>query len=422
MEIKSSKLNESYEKIVHKSGLTLLLYPKKQFKTAYAMITAGIGSIDNTFTIEGEDTIAVPDGVAHFLEHKLFESEDGDSFEKYSKLGASANAYTTFDRTAYYFSCTENFKESLEVLIEQVTHPYFTKETVLKEQGIIGQEIRMYEDDPSWRVYFNLLGSLFNTHSIKNDIAGTKESIAQITDKTLYDCHRAFYNLNNMVLTVSGNFEISDVLSVCDEMLSPKMALKVTKAPIKEDEKIVRPFAFESFPVSLPLFQLGFKGIDKGFPENFFNSAIGEMICECIAGEGSSLYRELYDLSLINTEFDTEVMAGPSYMVTMFAGESKKPKLVAQKIKNEVERLKNEGIDRDSFLRAKKCCYGRYVDTFTSCEGTAFNLAQCHFAKEEPYSVLERLAGITLNEAQSFLRENFDVDRCALSIVAKDEF
>ncbi len=422
MEIRSSKLNESYEKIIHKSGLTLLLYPKKQFRTAYAMITARIGSIDNSFTIENEKRMVVPDGVAHFLEHKLFESEDGDSFEKYSKLGASANAYTTFDRTAYYFSCTENFKESLRVLIMQVTHPYFTEETVLKEQGIIGQEIRMYEDDPSWRVYFNLLNGLFNTHPIRKDIAGTKESIIEITAQTLYDCHRAFYNLNNMVLTVTGNFEISDVLSVCDELLSPKMALRTERDSIEESEEIAKPFVFESFPVSSPIFHMGFKGIDKGFPQNFFNSAIGEIICECIAGEGSSLYRELYDLSLINTEFDTEVMAGPSYIAAMFAGESKNPKLVAQKIKNEVERLKNEGIDRDSFVRAKKCCYGRYVDSFTSCESTAFNLAQCHFAQEEPYSVLKRLANITLNEAQSFLRENFDESRCTLSVVAKDEF
>ena len=421
MEIKSNILKESYTKIVHKSGLTLLLYPKEQFKTSYAMITAGIGSIDNTFTIEGEETIHVPDGVAHFLEHKLFESEDGDSFQQYSALGASANAYTTFDRTAYYFSCTENFKESLKVLVEQCTHPYFTAETVQKEQGIIGQEIRMYEDDPSWRVYFNLLCSLFNTHPIRIDIAGTKESIAEITDKTLYTCHRAFYNLNNMVLTCAGNFKVEEVLEVCDELLSADMALKVTKAPIIEDENIVKPYAFEAFPVAAPIFQLGFKGVDKGFPDNFFNSAIGEIVTECIAGEGSNLYRELYDKSLINTEFDTEIMAGPSYMVTMFAGESKNPRLVAEKIKEEIRRMQNEGIDRDSFVRGKKCCYGRYVDTFTSCEGTAFNMAQCHFAQEEPYSVLERLASVTLNEAQAFLRENLDLDKCALSIVAKEE-
>ncbi|MEG2203785.1 MAG: pitrilysin family protein, partial [Oscillospiraceae bacterium] len=218
-EITSMRLGESYTKIDHPSGLTLMLCPMKGFSTAYALFAARVGSIDDAFSLGDGAYTEVPAGIAHFLEHKLFESEEGDAFDLYAKTGASANAYTSFDRTAYLFACTDHFAESLEILINLVTHPYFTEQTVQKEQGIIGQEIRMYEDDPEWRVYFNLLGALYHNHPIRVDIAGTVESISKISAETLYRCHQAFYNLNNMVLSVAGNFEIDTVLAACDRLL-----------------------------------------------------------------------------------------------------------------------------------------------------------------------------------------------------------
>ncbi|MDR2909048.1 MAG: insulinase family protein, partial [Oscillospiraceae bacterium] len=172
--IASGRINEQYRKILHSSGLTILLYPMQGFTGSYALFATNYGSVDETFKTKNDDSLlTVPAGIAHFLEHKLFESEEGDAFSRFAKTGASPNAYTSFDRTAYLFSCSENFKESIEILLDFVTHPWFTPETVEKEQGIIGQEIRMYDDDPDWRVYFNLLGALYSNHPVRTDIAGT---------------------------------------------------------------------------------------------------------------------------------------------------------------------------------------------------------------------------------------------------------
>ncbi|MBP1577986.1 MAG: insulinase family protein, partial [Oscillospiraceae bacterium] len=223
----SRNLAENYTKIEHPSGLTLMLCPMEGFSSAYALFATRYGSIDSVFAVGDGEFTEVPAGIAHFLEHKLFESEEGDAFALYAKTGASANAYTSFDRTAYLFSCTDKFDESIEILINLVTKPYFTAQTVQKEQGIIGQEIRMYDDDPEWRVYFNLLGALYHDHPLKTDIAGTVESISEITADLLYSCYHAFYNLNNMVLAVAGNFDIDTVVKACDKMLIPASDVKV---------------------------------------------------------------------------------------------------------------------------------------------------------------------------------------------------
>ena len=206
--IQDKHLGEQYIRVEHPSGLTMLLYPMPGFSTTYAMFSTQYGSVDTCFQAkEGGEQIRVPEGIAHYLEHKMFESEDGDAFDRYAKTGAAANAFTSFDKTCYLFTCSGKFQESLEILLDCVTHPYFTKETVEKEQGIIGQEIRMYEDDPSWRVTFNLLDSLYHNNSVKVDIAGTIESIARIDADLLYRCYNTFYNLHNMVLTCNVIFD-----------------------------------------------------------------------------------------------------------------------------------------------------------------------------------------------------------------------
>ena len=185
--IKSARLGQEMVKIKHPSGLTMLLCPMLGYSTAYATFTANVGSVDTGFKTQDDDAfVDVPEGIAHFLEHKMFENEDGDAFAKYAKTGASANAYTSFDKTAYLFACTDRFEESLEILLDFVRRPYFTKESVQKEQGIIGQEIRMYDDDGEWRVQFNLLQALYHNHPVRIDIAGTVESIAEIDDQLLY--------------------------------------------------------------------------------------------------------------------------------------------------------------------------------------------------------------------------------------------
>ena len=191
-EIKSVALAERYYKVKHDSGLTIYVYPKEGYSSTYAIFGTKYGSINNCFKVDNGETVSVPDGIAHYLEHKLFESEDGDAFSRYAKTGANANAYTSFDKTCYLFSCTDNFEESLEILLDFVQSPYFTKETVAKEQGIIGQEIKMYDDSPSWRVMFNMLMNMYKTHPVRIDIAGTVESIAKITPEYLYTCYNTY--------------------------------------------------------------------------------------------------------------------------------------------------------------------------------------------------------------------------------------
>ena len=263
--IQDKHLGEQYIRVEHPSGLTMLLYPMPGFSTTYAMFSTQYGSVDTCFQAkEGGEQIRVPEGIAHYLEHKMFESEDGDAFDRYAKTGAAANAFTSFDKTCYLFTCSGKFQESLEILLDCVTHPYFTKETVEKEQGIIGQEIRMYEDDPSWRVTFNLLDSLYHNNSVKVDIAGTIESIARIDADLLYRCYNTFYNLHNMVLTVSGNFDPDEVLQVADRVLKKAPPFEAVRRPQQEPESVVRKRVVQHLPVALPMFYIGFKSPDAG--------------------------------------------------------------------------------------------------------------------------------------------------------------
>ena len=219
-ELKSPRTGDSIFVEDHASGLKIMVYPKPGYRSAYAVFGTRYGSVNTRFKADGE-LVSVPDGIAHFLEHKMFESEEGDAFAKYAKTGASANAFTSFDQTCYLFSCTENFEKSFEILLDLVQSPYFTEQTVQKEQGIIGQEIRMYDDSPDWRVMVNLLNALYHNHPVKIDIAGTVESIAEITAEKLYQCYRAYYNLHNMVLCVAGNVDPGEVVKIADRKLKP---------------------------------------------------------------------------------------------------------------------------------------------------------------------------------------------------------
>ena len=220
-EIKSEIAGDSYYKVEHPSGLTIFVYPKEGYTSSYAIFGTRYGSINTKFSVNCGDIITVPDGIAHYLEHKLFESEEGDAFVRYAKTGANANAYTSFEKTCYLFSCTDKFDESLEILLDFVQDPYFTAQTVAKEQGIIGQEIKMYDDSPDWRVMFNMLEGMYHNHPVKIDIAGTVETIAEITAEKLYEVYNVFYNLNNMILCVAGNVTVDGVLKVADKMLKP---------------------------------------------------------------------------------------------------------------------------------------------------------------------------------------------------------
>lgn len=416
--IKSSRLNEEYTKIPHPSGLTILLCPMRGFSGAHALFATKYGSVDTRFkTGADSDFTDVPPGIAHFLEHKLFESEDGDAFSLYAKTGASANAYTSFDRTAYLFSCSENFERSINILLGFVTNPYFTAQTVQKEQGIIGQEIKMYDDSAEWRVFFNLLGALYHNNPVRVDIAGTVESIAQIDADLLYRCYNTFYNLHNMVLAVAGNFEPQAVLEAADSILKPADNVTITRGVFDEPEDIREPHVEQKLPVAQPLFQIGFKGKAGTEEENVRGQVIDELLLDIIAGEASPLYRRLYDDGLINQTFAGEAMASRDYSVTMFAGESREPDKVFDEVKKEITKIRSDGIDGGDFDCAKKAVYGRYMGMYGKVESVAGLMVATHFADLPMYSLIDFVAELTLQDAEARLPVSFDVSKSAISII-----
>ena len=409
--IRSQRLGEEYIRVEHPSGLSILLYPTPKLASTYALFATKYGSIDNSFRRSDEsEFVTVPEGIAHYLEHKMFDCKDGDAFSKYAKTGANANAYTSFDKTAYLFSCTDHFEESLRILLEFVTEPYFTEASVAKEQGIIGQEIGMYDDDPDWQVYFNLLGALYQEHPLRIDIAGTVETIAKINADLLYRCYDCFYNLHNMVLSVAGNFDPDAALRLCDEILQPAAPITVERAHVSEPEAVRTHRVDVSMPVATTMFQVGFKGVSADEKTNYENQIIDEVINEIVAGEGSSLYRELYDQGLINNTFGTEVMCGRDYMALIFGGESKDPDKVYEAICREFDRLKAEGVSAADFERCKKALYGKYIGIFSSSSSIATVMMETHFFGLGAFDVLEVLSGLTLEQLEARLRENVDVN------------
>jgi len=416
--IRSEKLGEQYARLQHPSGLTLLLCPMEGYSSAYAMLTTKYGSVDSCFK-QGDEAefFNIPAGTAHYLEHKMFESPQGDAFELYAKTGASPNAYTSWDKTCYYFTCTEQFKESLKILLESVTQPYFTPETVAKEQGIIGQEIRMYEDTPDWRVLFNLLEALYQQHPIRNDIAGTVESIAQITDKTLYRVYDTFYNLRNMVLTVAGNFQVEEVLAVADEVLKPAPQLEICRQSVAEPREIGRSYVEQQLPVAAPLFSIGFKGQDQGERQNLWNLILDELVIDLVCGEMTPLYRSLYEDGLISGSLNQEVLARRDYCCTLVEGESRDPKELYRRLLAEVERLQKEGFDPELFRRSKKAAYGRYIGLYSHPASVASVLVSTSFADMTLYELLELVAAVTKEQLEQRLRENLLPQYSALSVV-----
>lgn len=419
--VESSRTGDWYDKIEHPSGLQILVYPKPGSHSTYAVFGTRYGSIDTRFRRSDEETDSeVPAGIAHFLEHKLFENEDCDAFARYAKTGASANAYTSFDMTCYLFSCTENVYESLEILLDFVQKPYFTEQTIQKEQGIIGQEIRMYEDDPSWRGMFNLLHALYHVHPVKTDIAGTVESIAQITPEMLYRCYHTFYNLHNMVLCVAGNVDTEKVLEVADRLLKPAEEVRVERAFPAEPDKIVQPYVEEKLPVSFPMFNLGFKEVPKDGGEKAV--AETDILLELFASDASPLFRSLLDAGLINeSSFGYDYFTGTGYSAVLFSGESRDPQAVAKAICCEADRLRRKGIDPDDFARAQKAVYGRNLSALNGAENIANGMTAMTFRGQELFRYIDMVAEASLENVQQRLNHQLLPEFSALSVILPDE-
>lgn len=416
--VKSDKIGEQYVEYDHPSGLKIFLYPMTGYSSSFALFGTRMGSIDTMFKTQHDtEYTVVPEGVAHFLEHKLFESEDGDAFQLFAQTGASANAYTSFDRTCYLFSTTDQFAQSLKHLLTFVQSPYFTQQTVQKEQGIIAQEINMYQDNPGWRVFFNLLTALYQQHPVRIDIAGTVDSIAKIDAELLYKCYYTFYNLNNMALAIAGNFDMQECLEIIDQNVTSVAPVIVEQKTPQEPIEIANKNITQKLSVSTPLFHLGFKERPKTGHDLLRTKICSEILLDLMAGEASKLYRRLYDDGLINHNFGAEVFTGRGFFANIFAGESKDPERVQKLICQEVEHMKQCGIDADDFERAKKARYGKMVRGFNSVENVANGLLSSFFSDFNIFDHLEVAQQVTCEEAMSVLHSSFDIDKAALSVV-----
>lgn len=413
-EFVSEKLREKYYEIEHSSGLRIFVLPKEGYRSTYAIIGTPFGSINTEFDLK-DGKVRVPDGIAHYLEHKLFESEDGDAFAKYAETGANANAYTSFDKTCYLFNCTEQFEKSLSILLELVTSPYFTEETVAKEQGIIGQEIKMYEDSPEWRVLFNLLGAMYHNHPVKVDIAGSIESIAEITPESLYTCYNSYYNLHNMALSVVGNVDVDTVLEICDKYLKEQDKTEVKSIFPAEPYEVKDDYVEQIFPVAVPIFNMGFK-LKADRLHNEEELALLDIILFMLSSSTSPMYRELMDKGLINSTFSYEMFEGGGYSAILFSGESRDPESAAGIIKAYFEKAKSEGLDKQDFEDAKKATYGDALSSLNSVETIANMLEDFYFSKRNIFTYYDAIGNASLDKAFELLN-TIDTNNTSLSVV-----
>jgi len=414
-EVVSEKLQEKYYEIEHTCGLRVFVWPKEGYNSTYAIIGTPFGSIYNHFTVNGEE-VRVPDGIAHYLEHKLFESEEGDAFSLYASTGANANAYTSFDKTCYLFSCTDNFRRCLEILLGFVTSPYFTPETVAKEQGIIGQEIKMYDDSADWRVMFNTLVGMYHEHPVRIDIAGTVESIAEIDAQKLYTCYNSYYNLNNMALTIVGNVSVDEVLEICDKALKPQSKVEVESHFPTDPYKVKESYIEQILPVAIPLFNLGFKAdASKRLSEQ--EVAYIDILLFLLASNISPMYRELMDEGLINATFSYEQFEGPGFNSIIFGGESRDPKRVEEIIKRYVNKIKSEGISEEDFENARRAVYGDALSALNSVSSIANLVEDFFFTKRNVFDYYDAVAGATVSDVEKILENILDTENTTLSVV-----
>jgi len=416
--ISNTIVNESYKIIKHKSGLTIYLCHLGGFDGTHVQFAAPIGSVNTKFKTEYDNDFFVPPyGVAHFLEHKMFEDEQGDAFERFARTGASANAFTTFDKTSYLFGCTDKLYESLEILLDFVMTPYFTEKGTDKEKGIIAEEINMYKDNAGWCVFFNLLNCIYHNHPVKIDIAGTVDSIGDITKDTLYKCYNTFYNLNNMVLSICGNFGDDKVLEICDKILKTSKSMNIEEILIEEPTTIAKKENIQILPVSMPIFDIGFK--EKAFNKDTIAKDIicMDIILEYISGDTSELYEDLYNKNLINSSFGYEIFYGKDYLTIIFGGESNDPHKVYNSLKSKIKDIKNKGINKDDFNISKKAIYGTKIRQFQSPSSICGNMVDCHFDNRDLFLFINTLKDVEYEDCESILNDILQEKNSAISIV-----
>lgn len=425
MDIKTYENKLLREKLLFKqmdSGLKVYFIPKEGYTKQYAIFATAYGSIDNIFTPIGEkDTLEVPEGIAHFLEHKLFEDPEDSIFDKFSKSGADVNAYTNFSRTAYLFSSTENFYENLGLLINFVQHPYFTDETVEKEKGIIEQEINMYKDNPGWRVYFNCLRAMYKEHPVKIDIAGTVESIQEINKELLYKCYDTFYNPTNMVLFVVGDLSFDEIVKVVDES-ERKDYEKIEEVnrvlpiePAEVNEHLVE----ESMLTAVPIFYIGFKDNDCGYTgeKQVKKDCITNIMLDMLFGSSSIFFNELYEEGLIDNSFGTYYTGKETYGHSLIVGQSTDPKEVYNRIIKYLEKPAQTILLEEDFNRIKKKSIGEFLMGLNSVEFIANNFIDFYFDDFLLTDYLDLLETIEYEEIINRFEAHLTKENAVLSII-----
>jgi predicted Zn-dependent peptidase len=415
----SKELNEKIVVAEHPSGLKIYICEKPDYTMTSALYGTRYGSIDTYFQ-NAKDGIRkdIPEGTAHFLEHKLFESEDGGVFQKYAKTGGIANAYTSFDRTCYLFSCTSSYEENLKILLDFVQNPYLTEENVEKEKGIIAQEIKMYEDSAGWRVFFNLLQAMYHTHPVRIDIAGTVESITDITCDMLKDCYNAFYDPSNMFLAIAGNIDKDTVLKIVDENLKKAEPKEISRGFYNEPDSVKEKYTEQKLTVGQPIFALGFKESHNGERISPREIIITNLLNIIIAGSASPLFNRLLAEGLINDEFECEYFSGYGYGATIFSGESSDPQKVADEIKKEISRLRKDGIDKEEFNRILKKNYGREImESYGGVDSISGRLVELGVSGGKPFEDIEAYKTITYDECMDYLFKKYDFEKSSLSVI-----
>ena len=418
--IESKKIKEKayIEKL--KNGMKVIIIPKPNLDKKYVIWGTKFGSIDNRFIMpKTNEEVFIPDGVAHFLEHKMFEQPNGtNSLDTLMALGLDANAYTTNDHTAYLFECTNNFYEGLDELMDYVQHPYFTDENVEKEKGIIGQEIKMYDDEPGWQLYMNLLDCLYKGNPIKIDIAGTVESISKITPDVLYKCYNTFYNPSNMTMVVCGNFEPEKLLEdIKRRLIEKEHQGEIQRIYPPKETSINRTYKEAEMEVSLPLFAIGFKDAD-GMNEDIVKKHIAiEILLNMIIGKSSESYQNLYKEGNLLSEPDLDYEFSEEYSHVVISGQSKEPEKVKESIESTIQKYIDQGLNEEHFNRIKKKIYGDYVVEYNSVGNIARMFLSDSLKKINSFDYIERFDEVTKEYTQQVLKNVFKKENMAVSVI-----
>ena len=412
-------LDEVLYSEVLENGLTVLVVPRKGFTKRLAYFVTDYGSIHTDFTLEGKEYKA-PAGVAHYLEHKLFDMPgDRDVSAEFAAMGAMTNAFTSYDMTAYYFSTTENFDDCLHLLLEFVSTPYFTEESVEKERGIIDQEIGMNEDAPDSVIFENLMQSLYENHPIRVPILGDSETIRQITPEVLQRCHRAFYTPGNMLLCVVGDVEPEAVTALAREVLgteSKEVGVKQRHWP--EEMTAVAEEKTASMEVAMPMFSLGFKCEPLAMgAEAIRREMVADLAAEVLFGESSELYLRLYEEGIIDSSFGGGFETIDGCAMLLCSGDSDDPRAVRDALITQAEKIVQEGITESHFLRLKRSALGRRIRGLDSFDSTCFRLCAYHFSDFDYFRFPEVYRDIEAGEILEFLSRVVKKDRCSLSII-----